>query len=110
MEAINVSALLIGIIVIAFFTEVIVQIEKQVVKEFPANLLALISATITTILGAVGYVFYAHVKVTPTFVIGVIALALLESYIAMFGYDKLIQLVTQYKKYIDDKSDKSSLN
>jgi hypothetical protein len=92
----------IAIIVIAFVTNIAVEIEKKVFTKFPSNILAIVTATVVTILSFVAYASYSNMVIELYVIIGVIAVCIAESYIAMFGYDKFVQTVKQYKSYIDD--------
>ena len=91
---------LIACIVVAFMVNLAVEVEKKIFSKFPVNLLTVITSTIFTIAAAVAYISYNGIGVTVAIVIGIAAMCVAEAYIAMFGYDKFIQMVKQYKDYV----------
>lgn len=105
MTSTNLALLLTAIIIVAFIISLAVEVEKKVFSDFPNNLLVLITSIVITALAAIAYISYTKIAVTPSIVIAIIVLFIIEAYIAMFGYDKFIQLVKQYKDYLktDDK-------
>lgn len=96
----NLTLLLVAMVIIAFVTNIFVEVEKKVVTNFPSNLLVVITASIITILAFIGYMTYLKITIEGYMIVGMIVMCGIESYIAMFGYDKFIQTLKQYKEYI----------
>ena len=105
MTTTTLAQLLIAIIIIAFVTSLAVEVEKKICNDFPNNILAICTSIVITVLAAIAYICYAKITVTPVIIIGIIVLCIAEAYIAMFGYDKFIQMIKQYKKYIDESKE-----
>ena len=96
----NLTLLLTIMIAISFVINIFVEVEKKIAVNFPNNLLVVITASIITVLAFIAYVTYMKIAVEAYMIVGVIAMCGAESYIAMFGYDKFIQTLKQYKEYM----------
>lgn len=89
MEVIDMSLVLaiIGGLVLA--TNVITEVIKHSLKDFPAQILALVVSMTLTMFVFFGFTSYMGIAVTWYMVVGAAVAGLFVSYGAQFGYDKL---------------------
>lgn len=78
-------------------TNVITEVIKKSISNFPAQLTATIVAMVLTV-GA----FFAYISISGTtlewyMIFGAIVAGFFVSYAAQFGFDKLKELITKYK-------------
>ncbi len=62
---------------------------------FPTNLLAFLVAAVVTVGAGFGLWSYYRFAITGWMIVALIALIFLVAFSAMFGYDKLVQLMEQ---------------
>lgn len=102
MKIIDLSTLLTIIGILVAFTNLAVQVIKKITwDKIPTQLLAFIVAQICSVLGLFVYAAIIHLVVLWYYVIGSVVLGFLVSYAAMFGFDKLkeiLQDITGLKK------------
>ena len=80
-------------------TEAIKNICTEHNKNYYANTLAGIVATVVSLLVGVAWVFWTGAAVTAQIIIAVIALVLMSWLCGMVGYDKVMQAISQFKTY-----------
>lgn len=90
-------ATLIGIIgVLVALTNIIVEVLKNVLPAgLPTSLLAVIVSEVITLVAALGYFSYAGIAVLWYYIAASLVLGLLVSYAAMFGFDKLKEILSK---------------
>ena len=98
-----------GLLATSVFTGLVTQAIKVLLKEhgkqaYP-NTLASIVAVVTAVALSVGYAIIAKVAVDASYIVGVIALAVLGILCATCGYDKVIQAITQIVGKTDNETD-----
>lgn len=101
----NIQMIPIACVILALIINLAVEVEKKVFPKFPVNILTVITSTVSTILAFVAYITASGIHCTFAYVVAGIAACVVEAYIAMFGYDKFIQTVKQYKEYTQEKID-----
>lgn len=80
-------------------TNIIVQVIKQLTwNKLPTNLVAFIVAQAVTLLSFFGYVSYEGIEVVWYMVVAAVAVGFGVSYAAMFGFDKLKEMIDQIGK------------
>jgi len=80
-------------------TNLTVEVFKKIVpnEKFPTNLLAVIVALIFTMVGFFAYCSMKQIPVQWYYVVGAAITGILVSYGAMFGYDKLKEILDKFK-------------
>ena len=77
-------------------TNIIVQVLKSLLYDMlPTNLLAFLVAAVVTVGAGFGLWSYYRFAITGWMIVALIALIFLVAFSAMFGYDKLVQLMEQ---------------
>ena len=98
MENINayLSILLLVVAVATVLTNIIVQVLKQVTWDlFPTNLLAFLVAQAITLTAFFAVMEIRGASLTWYLIAAAVVLGLIVAYAAMFGFDKLKELLTQ---------------
>ena len=98
MENLNayLSILLLVVAVATVLTNIIVQVLKQVTWDlFPTNLLALLVAQAITLTAFFAVMEIRGASLTWYLIAAAVVLGLIVAYAAMFGFDKLKELLTQ---------------
>lgn len=91
------SQILAVILVLTIVTNIIVEVLKSVLgRSVPWNLLAMVVALVVTGLAFIAVVTYYEIQVKVWMVIGVIALAFAVAFAAMYGFDKLKEMIAQW--------------
>jgi hypothetical protein len=93
---------LLGLLIVSAFTSLVVEAVKMLLHEHKIvcgtnTLVAIVSAVLSTAVG-VGYVLIAGIAFTTQVIVCIIALIFLSWLCAMVGYDKVIQVITQFNK------------
>lgn len=92
----DLSGVLTLVLALTLATNLVVQVLKGLVSSrVPTNLLAFLVAVAVTFGTGYGLWVYYGFALTGWMVVAFIALAFAVAYAAMFGYDKLMQLVEQ---------------
>lgn len=88
---------LLGIVlVLTVITNIIVQVLKGIFYDLiPTNLLAFLVAVVVTIGTGIGVWSYYGFSVTGWMVLSLVAICFVVAFSAMFGYDKLVQMIQQ---------------
>jgi amino acid transporter len=95
------------ILVLTIITNIIVQVLKGLLYEkVPTNLLAFIVSVVVTVLSGIAAQSYYKIAVTGWMIAGMIAVCFLVAFSAMFGYDKLVQMVEQIQGLKGDVKNK----
>lgn len=97
MEMIDIGILMsvIGLLVLA--TNVITEVLKHTFKKLPAQILAFVVSMVLTLAVFFGYCTAAEITILWYMVIGAVAVGFFVSYGAQFGFDKLKEIVNEYK-------------
>ena len=91
--------LLAAVLALTILTNIIVQVLKTLLGQaVPSNLLAFIVAVVVTV--AAGYAAWSYYKlaVTGWMIAALVAVCFFVAFAAMFGYDKLVEMIQQIKK------------
>lgn len=98
---INFETFLIGLTIVSTLTGLVVEAIKKILngknKQYCANTLAGIVAAALSVAIGVGYVIFASVGFSAQTIICIIALAFASWLCSMVGYDKVLQVITQFK-------------
>lgn len=88
--------LLAGVLVLTWMTNLIVQVLKGLLyNRIPTNLLVFLVAVVVTVSAGLGLRSYYGVAITGWGIAGLVGLCFLVAFSAMYGYDKLMQMVEQ---------------
>lgn len=81
-------------------TNLTVEVFKKIIpdEKFPTNLLAVIVSLIFTLAGFFAFANIKEIKIEWYYVVAAIVTGILVSYGAMFGYDKLKEVINGLKK------------
>ncbi len=83
---------IIGILVV--LTNIIVQvIKKSTWDKIPTNIIAVITSLILTMVSFIAYFQINGIKITWYMIFGVFVIGMMVAYAAMFGYDKLKEVL-----------------
>jgi hypothetical protein len=93
---------LLGLLIVSAFTSLVTEAVKKLLQECKVTcgantLVAIVSAVLSTAVG-IGYVVLAGITFTAQAIVCIIALIFLSWLCAMVGYDKVIQVITQFNK------------
>ena len=78
-------------------TNVVTEVIKQSIKNFPAQITALVVAMALTVSAFFAYAAISGIVVTWYMVVAAIVAGFFVSYAAQFGFDKLKEIIAQYK-------------
>lgn len=96
MDFTTIAAALFGLMLV---TNVITQVLKQVTyNKIPTNLLAVLIAFVVTF--ACGYIYASthQVAIEGWMIVSAVGVSFFVAFTAMFGFDKLVELIQQWKK------------
>lgn len=93
---------LLGLIIVSAFTSLATEAVKKLLREHKVvcgtnTLVAIVSAVLSTAIG-IGYVLVSGITFTVQVIVCILALIFLSWLCAMVGYDKVIQVFTQFNK------------
>ena len=92
------ATLLTVIAVLVALTNVVVEVLKKLTwNKIPTDLLAIIVAVALTMLAFFAWASYAGITVLWYYIAAAIVVGLMVSYAAMFGFDKLKEILTKCK-------------
>lgn len=91
-----VSYVLIIVAVLVVLTNVVTEVVKKTFTSVPSNILALAVAMILALVALFAFCQLMAVAVTWYLVVAAVVVGFLTAYAAMFGYDKLRQLLEQF--------------
>lgn len=99
MDAINISMLLAIVGGITILTNIIVQVLKKITwDKVPTNLVALlVSEALTLAIGA-AWAQMNNIAITWYMAAGAVVVGFMSAYAAMFGFDKLQEMVENWPK------------
>ena len=93
------SAILLAVLILMVITNIIVEVVKQfTMGKVPTNLLAFIAAMAVTLLAFFAVCQIQAVPIVWYMVAAAVALGFFVAFAAMFGYDKLRQMLEQITK------------
>lgn len=100
----NIEIILLGLLVVSTLTGLTTEAIKNTMKEYgksyKANTLAGVVSLILSVAVSFGYGILNKMDVSDiSFIVCVICLVFLSWLCAMVGYDKVIQSISQFKKY-----------
>ena len=82
--------------VLGGLTNVITEVVKKIATSVPSNILALAVAMVLALVALFAFCQLMAVAVTWYLVVAAVVVGFLTAYAAMFGYDKLRQLLEQF--------------
>lgn len=91
-----VSYVLIIVAVLVVLTNVVTEVVKKIFTSVPSNILALAVAMILALVALFAFCQLMAVAVAWYLVVAAVVVGFLTAYAAMFGYDKLRQLLEQF--------------
>lgn len=96
MTTATIIATLLSVVgVLVALTNVIVQVLKQITwAKIPTNMLAVVVSLVITMLAFFVWISYTGTAFVWYMAVGAVILAFLVAYAAMFGYDKLKEIIT----------------
>ena len=99
MEITSYIPLLLTIIgVLVALVNIIVQVLKQITwKKIPTSLLAVIISLVLTVLAFFAWASLYSIPILWYYVVAAVILGFMVAYAAMFGYDKLKEILTNLK-------------
>ena len=106
---INLQTFLMGLLATSTLTGLATEALKNILvehnKQYHANTLAGIVATVLSIAIGIGYVVFTDFGFTTQTVVSIITLVFMSWLCAMVGYDKVIQTISQIKNTRKDDID-----
>lgn len=84
------------IAVLTVLTNIIVEVFKNLIPKLPSNLCAAIFGIVLTIVAFFIYVEVKGYEIVWYYVVAAVVIGFMVAYAAMFGYDKLKQLIEQF--------------
>ena len=104
----NLAMVAAAVVALIVFVNIVTQVTKKVVKskKFPIQVWVLIVSIVSTVLAGVIAFTTAGVPIHWYEIVEAVALGIVVSYGAMFGYDNLYKQVAQAIKSIKDIEDK----
>lgn len=98
---INFEVFLLGMILVSMFTGLTTEAVKTVLTarnvHCNANILSGVVAAVLSVAVGVGYAVLFNVSFTSQTIVCIVALVFLSWLCAMVGYDKVIQVISQFK-------------
>ena len=92
------ATLLTVIAVLVALTNIVVEVRKKLTwNKIPTDLLAIIVAVALTMLAFFAWASYAGITVLWYYIAAAIVVGLMVAYAAMFGFDKLKEILTKCK-------------
>ena len=98
METLNISILLTIIGAITVLTNIIVEVLKKITwDKIPTNLVALFVSLALTLVAGGAYASINSIAITWYMVVGAIVVGFMSAYAAMFGFDKLKEVLKGFE-------------
>lgn len=98
-QLINVTTLITVIGVLMGITNILTQVLKQVLwDKIPSSLLAFVIAQAITLAAFFGYCAIYSIVVTWYYVVAAVVVGFMVAYAAMFGFDKLKEILQSFEK------------
>lgn len=99
MEVLDLSVVLVIVAALVAVTNIITQVLKKITwDKLPTNILALVISMVVTLAVFFAYCQIIGLAVTWYMVAAAIVLGFMVAYAAMFGFDKLKEVLEQFKK------------
>lgn len=95
------SVLLFVVAVLVIICTVITEVIKKVCPKVPANILAVATAMVITVLAVIIVCAVLDIAVLWYYIVGAVLLGFFVAYAAMFGFDKfkeIVQKLNQFRK------------
>lgn len=90
----DLSTLLLVIAALVAVTNIITEVVKQLThKEVNSSLIAIITSLVTTMVSFVAYCQIQSITITWYLIVGSLVVGFMVAYAAMFGFDKLKQIL-----------------
>ena len=94
MEFINIATLMIFVGFATVLTNIIVQVVKKATwDKVPTNLVAMLVAVLLTMAAFFAYAQVQSIKITWYLIVAALVVGFMVAYAAMFGYDKLKEIL-----------------
>lgn len=94
----HVAMLLTAIALLVALTNIVVEVLKKLTwNKIPTDLLAILVAVVLTMLAFFAWASYAELTVLWYYIAAAVVAGLMVAYAAMFGFDKLKDILTKYK-------------
>ena len=98
------SFITIALAILIGTTNVIVQVFKPATwDKIPTNLLAIVVALIVTVASGVAFLQIKGIAIVWWMIAALVLLGVFVAYGAMYGFDKVKELLDQWKKLLDTK-------
>lgn len=92
------AMLLTAIALLVALTNIVVEVLKKLTwNKIPTDLLAILVAVVLTMLAFFAWASYAELTVLWYYIAAAVVAGLMVAYAAMFGFDKLKDILTKYK-------------
>lgn len=98
MDFIDISVLISAIGVLTILTNLIVEVEKKVLRNVPANLIAVAVAMVLTMVAFFAYTDTLSIDILWYHYAAAVVVGFLVAYAAMFGFDKLKETLLRLKE------------
>lgn len=100
----SIEVILLGLLVVSTLTGLATEAIKKIMndygKTYKANTIAGVVSLVISLAVSVGYSVVNEINIANgTFIVCVVSLVFLSWLCAMVGYDKVIQSISQFKKY-----------
>lgn len=100
MEMLDMTMLLTIVGALTIVTNIVVQVLKQITwDKLPTNIVALLVALVLTLAAGAAYAQMNGITITWYMVAAAVVVGFLVAYAAMFGFDKLREVLEGIKKY-----------
>lgn len=100
MEMLDITMLLTIVGALTIVTNIVVQVLKQITwDKLPTNIVALLVALLLTLATGAAYAQMNSITITWYMVAAAVVVGFLTAYAAMFGFDKLREVLEGMKKY-----------
>lgn len=108
MMDVFVNTLLSIVLLLSILTSIIVQVIKPLFpKKFPSNLIVMIIAFVVTLVCGFIYASYCSIVIEAWMPLGLIGVAFMVAFAAMYGFDKLKEMLQQW---VDGKNEEDHHN
>lgn len=85
------------VLLLTVATNIVTQVIKGVLPQVPSNLLALAVSFVVSGFAFAAYISYTGTEITLWIVTGFIAMCFCVAFAAMYGYDKFVEMINQFK-------------
>lgn len=93
------SVLLFVVAALVIVTTLITEVIKKVAPKVPANILALCTAMIVTVLAVIILCAVLEISILWYYIAGAVVLGFAVAYAAMFGFDKFKEIILKLKQF-----------